>query len=328
MIGELSAWWLRQIRSLLPGTTRLADAVIVEVDGLADDPLAATGAVLTRRDGKETVTAALDFARPIALTTSSALATGLRLPPEMVLQREVVLPLAAERDLATLLGFEMDRLTPFAADEVFWGVSGLRRDPARGLRLTLIVVLRRPVEALLEALGRIDLKPSFLESAAGRIDLFTARRPGRRTELWLGGLCAALAVLCLAIPVIRQQIALDDAAQRIAALAPAQQEAMRLRQSLAVAASGQAAIAAAEQTGDTLDSLAALTTALPDGTWLSDLTLKSGDLTIDGESNNAAGLIAVLTAAPGFQDPKFIAPVTRAIDGSADLFSIHATVTP
>jgi hypothetical protein len=61
---------------------------------------------------------------------------------------------------------------------------------------------------------------------------------------------------------------------------------------------------------------------------LSDLTLKDGDLTIDGQSSNAAKLIAVLSGTQHFQNPSFSAPVTRAINGSADLFSIRATVAP
>jgi len=331
MLAELFTWWVRQLRSLLPRrfARQAPDATIIAVDRYVDDPHAATGAILLRRGGAESQTAALDMSRPLAATPARALATGLRLPEEMVLHRDVSLPLAAERDLATVLNFQMDRLTPFDAKDVFWGVSSLRRDAARGtLLLTLIVVLRRPVEALLDALNSVNLKPSFLESPAGRIEFATTDGTNPRLRIALYGLCAALALLCLVIPVLRQQLALNTAAAQIAALAPARAEALQLRQRLAIASSGQAAITAAEQSGDTLQALAALTAALPDGTWLSDLTLKSGDLTIDGESSHAARLIAVMAGSPGFHDPKFIAPVTRAIDGSADLFSIHATVGP
>jgi general secretion pathway protein L len=63
-------------------------------------------------------------------------------------------------------------------------------------------------------------------------------------------------------------------------------------------------------------------------TSLTDLSLQGNDLTIDGQSSNAAGLIAILAAAPKFRNPGFTAPVTRAFSGKADLFSIHATVAP
>ena len=135
-----------------------------------------------------------------------------------------------------------------------------------------------------------------------------------------------LALACLAVPLLRQQAALDATAQAIAASAPAAQTALALRHQLATTASGRAAIIQARRTGDALQVLATLTSALPDGTWLSDLALKSGDLTIDGQSTNAARLIGLLSAVPDLRDPNFTAPVTRTADGKADQFSLHAGI--
>jgi general secretion pathway protein L len=262
-------------------------------------------------------------------TPAPRLPTALRLPDGMVLAREVVLPLAAERDVASVMGFEMDRLTPFAPEQVYWGVNHLRRDPARGLRLTLQLALRDSLDPLLDALARVQLKPAFLEAGFGRIALAgSGPVPGRRASAIWWGICLALFILCLAIPVIRQQNDIAETQARIAALAPAEQEALAARQTLAIATSGQAAVKAAQSSGDALNMVAALTNALPDGTYLSDLTLKDGDLTIDGQSSNAAKLIDVLSGTQHFHNPRFVAPVTRAISGSADLFSIRATVVP
>jgi len=335
MLGEISSWWLRQMRTLAtswrPARPAAPDAVIVAVDDLRLDPsLAATGTIRLRRDGQESVHRPLNFSRKLEAGALPALPAGLRLPPGMVLRREVALPLAAERDLASVIDFEMDRLTPFASDEVFWSTSLVSRAPGpAGLRLNLLIVPRRPVEQLAEALGRLNLRPSFVESPTGRIELTSWRQlPAERWRLAINGLCLVLALACLVTPLIRQQLALRDAAQQLAAQAPARQQALALRQSLATAAAGAAVLAAARASGDVLASLAALTQALPDGTSLNDLSLQRGDLTIDGQSTNAAGLIAILAAAPGFRNPAFTAPVTRTINGNADLFSIHATVAP
>ena len=335
---EFFNWWLRQIRSLPIGRRRRPgeqpDAVIVTVDELRLDPeLAASGSVLIRRDGKAISSTPLSLPRrhltPAVPATPPTLRTGLRLPPGMVLHREVTLPSAAARDLSAMLAFEMDRLTPFDAAELLWSTGPARHSANRDFKkFSLLLVLRRPVEALLAALGQAGLRPSFLECENGRIELRQGPAPAhfQRRALWL--LCAGLALACLAVPVLRQQAALNNAGQQIAALAPALRETRALRTRLAAAAAAQAAITAAQQQGDTLRSLAVLTRALPDGTWLSDLTLKDGDLTIDGQSADAAALIAVLAATPAFHDPRFVAPVTRAINGDADLFSINATVTP
>jgi general secretion pathway protein L len=331
MLAEIALWWVGQMRSLAPGLlaapSHQPDALIIAIDAAAGDDI--TGMILLRREGRETGLQRLDLNRPLPANLPQRLATGLRLPRGAVLSREVVLPLAAARDLPNVLGFEMDRLTPFAADEVYWGVSGVRPDRARAkLRLTLSIVPRAQAEALRSALAQCSLAPSFIETGAGRIELATPHaQPGQWRRWALPALCGVLALACLITPFLRQQAALDQAAQAIAAATPDARAAQALRQQLATAAQGQAAIAQARHAGDALQVLATLTAALPDDTWLSDLTLKAGDLTFDGQSADAAQLIGVLSAVPGLRSPSFTAPVTRSTDGKADLFSLHATVS-
>jgi general secretion pathway protein L len=331
MLAQVFAWWWRQIVSLVPAKLHragLPDAVVIDIDRL-DDGGRPGGTILVRRAGQERFAGPLRLSGAATPNPAPGLATALRLPDGMVLHRDVSLPLAAERDLASVLGFEMDRLTPFHTDEIFWSIAGLRRDPARGLVMTLLITLRAPLEKLLETLAARNLKPRFVEAPAGRIVL--SPRSGaasRDLKLALFALAAILALACLAIPPIRQQLALDAVQSQIAALQPAAHEALALRRQLNIAASGQSAIAAAQRNGDALQTIAALTNALPDGTYLTDLTLKSGALTFDGSSTNAARLIAILAGIPGFADPRFVAPVTRAINGEADLFSIRVTLAP
>lgn len=322
------------MRSLLPGGARRGtgqqDALIIEINRLAADAAGGLGGtLLLRRSGQETQLQLLDFIHPSPVPPVQKLATVLRLPQGAVLCREVVLPLAAARNLPSVISFEMDRLTPFASDEVYWGVSDLTPDRARGkLRLRLSVVLRSQLEALLESLASLCLTPAFIEAETGRIDLAVSRlRPVRLRETTLSALCGLLALSCLTTPLLRQQLALDAAAQDIAAYAPDAQTAQVLRQQLAAVASGRVAIAEARRARDALKVLAALTDALPDGTWLSDLTLKSGDLTFDGQSADAAQLIGRLSTVPTLKDPSFTAPVTRTADGKADQFSLRVTIS-
>ena len=50
------------------------------------------------------------------LASRRAPAAVLRLPPGLVLERQVTLPLAAEQGLDRVVRYEMDRFTPFAAE--------------------------------------------------------------------------------------------------------------------------------------------------------------------------------------------------------------------
>jgi general secretion pathway protein L len=167
MLNQIFTWWLRQMIGLVPARLQRVvsapDALIVAVDRLESDAAMAGppgGTIFIRRGGIETLAAKLP--QPVA-AAAGRLQTVLRLPEHAVLTREVTLPLAAARDLYNVLGFEMDRLTPFQPEEIFWGVTGLTRDPARQLRMNLLITLRAPVENLLASLARLNLKPEFLE---------------------------------------------------------------------------------------------------------------------------------------------------------------------
>jgi general secretion pathway protein L len=333
-LAEISAWWLAQMRSLAPESLRggeaRQDALLIAIDHWPDtashEPPA--GTVWLRRSGRESMFATLSPDHALQVL-NRRMATGLRLPPGSVLTREVDLPLAAGRQLQGVMRFEMDRLTPFAADELYWGVSGVTADRARGrLRLQLAFVLRAPVDQLRESLARRQIFPSFIEAPGGRIALATAAPQRRLLTATLPALCAVLALLCLVSPFLRQQMAMDAVSQVIAQRQPAASVALALRRQLSDAAFGQTAIADAQREGDALQVLANLTNALPDGTWLDDLALKSGMLNLDGQSTDAAALIGLLSAAPGLHDPSFTAPVTRTANGKDDQFSLQATVGP
>jgi general secretion pathway protein L len=283
-----------------------------------------TGSLLIRRNGIETWLRAI----PGRGEPPPRLPTILRLPAGTVLDRTVALPLAAARDVHTVVGYEMSRLTPLTAEEVLWGVSEVSTNRQHEkVTLRLFIVARSQVEALLASLARLDLRPSSIEAEGGSIPLSAARvRVGPSLASLWGWSCGVLALCCIILPFLRQQIALEDADRVIAAHQAAADLGEALRRRLAIANLSRAAIAAARQTGDALEVLSALTNALPDGTWLNDLSLAGGDLSIDGQSDNAARLIALLAAVPELRGPSFTAPVIRSADEKTDQFSLHATV--
>jgi general secretion pathway protein L len=318
-LRAFAVWWLRQISTLLQTgmKPRTRDALIVVLERL-ELPLA--GIVLRREARRVRSLGRLEELGP----APSDLPVLLRLPPNSVLTRAVTLPLAAERDVAAALNFEMDRLTPFSADELFWSIGSVMRDQARALlRMTLLIVPRAPLEPVLELLGRRQLRPEALEAEGIRVALQRTAARQRRRFAW-PALCACLAVACLVLPLLRQQIAIERAQAMVLARAPAAAAAQRLRAELVADTAGRIEVAAARRRGDPLQVLAALTGVLPDDTWLSDLALKDGSLTMDGQSGNAARLIGLLAAVPALKDPSFTAPVTRTSDNKADLFSLRA----
>ena len=243
----------------------------------------------------------------------------------------MVLPLAAERDLTQVLCHEMDRLAPFAADQVFWSVSLEHRDTAAGrleICLTLIPKrLLRPAIALLDAAG---LPVSAIEAASASgsprlMDLLAPSRRHRASLAFAWGLVGTLAVVAAVMPIITLSLASNAVEARIAGLQPQIAAVESLRRRIARGSAGSSVIAAERgRVGNALQVLATTTDLIPDDTVLSDLSLHQGKLSISGQSATAPRLIPVLAADPTVGNPSFAAPVTRTADGKADTFVIRA----
>lgn len=341
MLKDIVRWWWQQIGSLLPsgGAPATADALLVRSRGDLTVDLA-----WRRRGVRQVVGAAtLDDAGPPQLR---ALAGRLRpdrpivleLPPGMLLEQQASLPLAAENDLGAVLGHEMDRLTPFRAEDVFWAWAVAARDVANGrLTVRLSLVLKAAAAPLLQGLARAGLTPAVFElrgpdGAIRRIGLVPpgARRTSHPVAVRMAGwACAGLAVAAILVPLVQQQVAISAAEEQIAALQPRVALAEGLRRRLAASSSGAELFAAeGARSGNALQALAAVTRALPDDTYLTEFTLRDRRLTLGGRSEAAVRLIGVLAAEPGLVNPAFAAPVFRTIGDHGDQFTISADLAP
>jgi general secretion pathway protein L len=338
-------WWFHQLAGLLPMAMAgdaggRPDALIVEMDA---DELA----ILIRRNGethrKERIpadTAPRELAAAIAKLENRPPLLLIGLPPAQLLQKRLSLPIAAERDLGNVLNFEIERETPFTADEVYWtyAVRGSDASAAR-LDVDLLLVPRGAVDALMSVVIDAGLKPAGIEVAdengtATFISLEAGTRPGdwthaRRPLLPLAAAACVLAIVAAALPFIFQQWALASTDAAIAALSATARDAAALHQSIDRAI-GTAGFLEKEraQNGSALGTLAALTQAIPDEAYLTAATLRSGKLTLTGMSPSAAQIIDELAQSDDFREPAFEAPVTQSQESDLETFTISVSVPP
>ncbi|WP_323991665.1 PilN domain-containing protein [Nguyenibacter sp. L1] len=348
-VRDMFAWWWRQVRDLVPGRARLArlssrPVLVAAWDGASlalfldrNGGLAPLGAYGPSDAGDTDETGDAD-ARAACRAALDALAgrdrpaeTVLRLPPGMVMQREVTLPAATESGLDSVLAYEMDRLTPFPAGAILYSHDIIRRDAELNqLRIMLSVVPRASVAPAVQMLERIGLQPDRLEDAARavRIPLKARRASGLKdARVAAAAGIALLPALLVAALFWRQSAERAALSARIAALRPAAQQAALLRRQVEDRQAGVTVIAGARrQWGDPLAVLAVTTQVLPDDSFLTDLILRQGQLIISGQSSEATGLIQALSRDPAFRNPSFVAPVTRVSGQNASLFSIRADV--
>jgi general secretion pathway protein L len=346
-LRDFVEWWLQQMRSFVPQALRPGeaddDALILAYDpAIHDDPPRLELIRRRRRAEEDLGSVVLDNH---AGTTVQKLLTRrsrpkrivLRLPAQTILERQVHLPLAAERELERVLAYEMDRLTPFSAAELFWTYAVEERDRARGsLTVRLSLVPKRTLQTLIDRLAQTGLHPWVLEIpvAAGATRLVQLTRDPsaingwqRRGLAFMAALCAILTVAVAALPFVLQASARSRVEDQIARLRPTVSKAEALRSRIARNASS-ADVITNEQTrlGDTLEVLATVTDLLPDDTYLTELSLRERKLEINGESAGAARLIAILSADPSIRNPVFAAPVTHLGTGTKDVFAIRAEI--
>ena len=351
MVELFLSWWLRQLAGLLPPAWRPGTLDAAAAEAATDSVIIAltpgnTIDATRRRRGRlihlgrfgldaSGLTSLRAAIGPLRGSRSRHGPIRLALPPSLLLEQPVTLPLAAERDLDTALRWEMDRLTPFAADAVFWTWRITDRDRTRGqLQLRLVLVAKAAIQSTVDALAAAGLAPARLEAAgdpARLIPLDGQHRAAPRRPLLIAtaALCVALAVTAIAIPFVRQQSVLDRLDGAIADLRPQVDVAEALRRRVADrAASTEIVAAEGARVGDALHILAVLTDLLPDDTSLYDLTLRDRVLTFGGQSTQAARLIAILAADPAVRNPVFAAPVTRNEMTRTEAYAIRAEMQP
>lgn len=255
-LREVALWWLRQMRSLLP--ERLlpdawrGDALVVEVSDPSEKP---TVRLTQRRRQREIPLGDFkldDAGRQAASSVIPRPARRIILRPDpgAVLQRQVTLPLAAEHDLLRVLHYEMDGLTPFKAEHVFWSAITERRNREAGrLELSLLLVPRSLVQSAITVAASIGLSVSAIEATttAGQlhhIELASSSRPRTRLLPVAWEIAVVLAVAALVTPFVMQSLALHAVDTRIAALQPRIAQVETLRKQIAAGSAGKDIIAA------------------------------------------------------------------------------------
>jgi general secretion pathway protein L len=345
MVRDFLNWWFGQLADLLPQRMRpsaptAADATVIMPIGAADQGVEAV-AVSLRRNGKETLLGqfALSASGMAELPRAAGNPVVLRLGDGDVLGKTVVLPLAAEREIDQALAFEMDRETPFRAEELYWTHRIIAADRQTGrLSLRLLLVPRANLASLLALLGQSGIAPVRAEIADGPdtgswLPLDGIDHPADRVASRLikpaAICCALLALAAIVTPFVRESITMASLDQTLAAGRKAAGEANNLRREIA-RLSGSADLVGKERekVGQPLAVLAAATRVLPDDTYLTEMELRQRKLTMSGRSAAAARLIGAVSAESEFRNPAFAAPVTRIEALHQEIFTIIAEVAP
>lgn len=337
-------WWGGELRACLPARWRHRFHV-------------AERAVLLRREGEDYVVSLQQAGEVKALgrlvaSPAEALPAALNdllgedmrevrrvllLPGEAVLRRTLHLPAAALENLAGVIGFELDRQTPFRADQVHHDSRVLPHPAdARQVPVQLGLVTRERLARELAAVDGLAATLSAVDAAdaeGGRIgfNLLPAELRARRAHAF-AWMMAGLGLATVFLMWLGMSRIIDnraDAIARLTAEVEAQREearaVTRLRDELdtAVAGANFLAVEKANQPSMLL-LLDELTRKLPDDTFIERLSVSRGELTLAGQSAQAPKLVELLQDSTTFRSPALSGPIQPDPRSGKDRFNIAA----
>jgi general secretion pathway protein L len=248
----------------------------------------------------------------------------LRLPRQLTLRRIVDLPLAASENLREVIGFEIDRHTPFTAEEVYFDYRLVAKDPKnKRLTVDLAVVTRDLADAAIGRLRAWGIKPDRLDIEGGELNDAmdfnllpadsTRIEDRRRLTLTVAAAVAACGLLAVAIylPLQKTRGYLAEAQSRLQATrAEADQTKQLSDQVERMLERGQFVVRQKRQRPTVAELLNLITDLLTDDTWIIQMAWTGEHMTLAGYSSSTTSLIALLEAAELLSEVRFNSPVT------------------
>ena len=351
-VAEFWRWWRTEILRMLPERFALlggsGGAPLAFVDGdefVALDPLAG--------NERRVSIAGLDAARRRAAVRSALERLGetrgrarASLRHDEALVRRVTLPAATEENLAQVLAFEMDRLSPFKADEMYFDQRVVSRDAAAAQIVVELAMARRElVDARVAALRELGVSVqgvALREDArqAGAFDLLPSEQRGEREtprerlvrNVLLGGV-ALLFVAALAFPVWSKREAVKAMLPVVEkARVDAQATDAVVRELERQAADSNYLLARRHSWFPIAAYVEDLSRILPDNTWLQQLDIKTSgkakEVTITGETASSSRLIELIEQSKMLQNASPRGPTTRGSSPGSERFMIGAELRP
>ena len=344
------AWWGGELLNCLPQRWRQllagsGEAFLLDLDG---EHLR----VWRERAGKRNELGQVDLQLPVSEQLSELRSLRARIedpsarsilciPGTRALVRGLTLPLAAEENLRQVLHFEMDRQTPFKADQVYFDGRVLARNPAaRTMQIEMVVLPRAQLDAQIAGIAggalELDGVDIWQDGTARRhINLLPPERRARRRNVRLP-LNLGLAAFAIILLLLNMSESLSNRAAALEAMsaevAKANAQAVQvseLRKTLQDSIAGANFLTDKKLTNAPIIVLLDdVTRRLNDETYLERLQIDNQQIQLQGQSNEAANLISVLAASDYLANPNLQGQIQPDPRSGKERFQIQATLKP
>ena len=348
LVKGFFSWWFGELQRLLPEqfrtvARRRSDYLITTQDGetlsfhrLRGNRCSAVGSVdLTGFMGDPAEAAQRILAEDVKRGTSLV----LRLDASQGLRRVFSLPSQAETNLRQVLQHEMDRRTPWRAEEVLFDYEIIeRRQDTNQISVRLTVVPRKTIDQALSRLREVGLTPDIVDlldrdpEIAPRINLLDGGGQGRarsKSRLFFPlsaiGIIAGLAIVFFMVH--QRDKTLDNLTEELKiARQEAEESAQLLRDIERLKNENSYLIGKKLKLPSAAVLLEVLSRLLPDDTWLVEFEIKGDTVRLLGYSSDATALLPLIEDAEQFFEVQFKSPVVRDYELGSDRFHIAARV--
>lgn len=314
-------WWGRELRSLAP------PGMVTSARGNR------TTVVRPQRDGKYTLRrgegapvrgGAFALATALAATDADP-GVVLRMAENDVLVLSTDLPERAMGRARDILSLEIESATPFAASEATFDYLVAAEADGGIRRVKTFVVKNSIVEQCVNDLAKAGVAINKVDvEGAEAINLLPPHLKKKRGIPLRRDYAVLLGALLLLVASIyhRQDLAIRDLEKKRTALFS---ETEGVRHAAAAANAAAANIASLESQLEANPSalyvMGALTTALGDDAWLTDLKISGREVAISGVASSASEVLAALESSPAFADAAFTSTVFTDQIGKGETFS-------
>lgn len=347
-VGSFFRWWLGELKQAMPESwqARLQHAMRRVTLTLEGDSLT-VGADENRLDSRLenfplSEDAKLQRQQIEELLVRNELQEAPRfllLHKHAVLSKDIKLPAAAEPNLAQVLGFEMDRQTPFKASSVYfdWRVTDRVSTPGQ-LQLRLFVVPRPEVQRALDVLSARGIALSGVDVVDNGhtqgLNLLPAEQRVRvvnrrsRLNLALGLACIVLLAVVMAQSLYLRAHQVSELEQAIADVQGEARKVTGIRKQIEDTSQAAGFLATRRATAPlAIEVLADITRILPDDTYLDRLVIGEDSVQMQGKSKNAQQLIELVNGSTLLTAAAFRGSTRLDARTGLEIFELNATVS-
>lgn len=312
-------WWVDELMGMAPPEWR--DRLLKRNFAIAE--LTDRGILYRKQSGE-------------ALATKPRGSVKLLIPAGEVLTREADLPIMPASDLKRMVALDLDRLTPFRAEQVLFDMEVVSRDEERGRQQVVIGVVPRgaAVKAVEQARSN-DLEPAFIGVAprSGQrwnLNFLPALREtqggtgARRRAVYWWVAASVLLVFNLFMLNYRDTSRTSQLRESVESQQGPVSVAMRLRDKVQKEAARRADLLKQQKQSAPLPVLDAVSQALPDGAWVERFEWNGKTVHIRGFRKEMPNMLAKIEASPQLRNARSLTADPHAAMSATGSFDLSA----